>query len=177
MTTACWKELCGAAACISFAQTVCFAWACKHVCCMRFVLKPVFANMVKHKVEEDTKKINYVKAALLGADRFVLSSSLDVDLHAALEWIADRHPTQVCARALGRLWRLFLLIGLVLRQRLSVQRPSVGLRSWPTVLCRAANATIGSQALIHLLPGHVRQGIVAFACVCACLFCCRHRAA
>ena len=136
-----------------------------------------FANMVKHKVDEDTKKINYVKAALLGADRFVLSSALDVDLHAALEWIADRHPTQVCARALGRLWRLFLLIGLVLRQRLSVQRPSVGSRSWPTVLCRAANATIGSQALIRLLPGHVRQGIVTVACVCACMFCCRHRAA
>ena len=69
--------MCGAAACISFALTVCLARACKRVCCLRFVLKPVFANMVKHKVEEDTKKINYVKAALLGADRFVLSSSLD----------------------------------------------------------------------------------------------------
>ena len=176
MTTACWKEKCGAAACMSFAQAVCFARVSKHVYCFG-VCSNQLCNMGKHKVEDDTRKINYVKAALLGADRFVLPSSLDVDLHAALEWIADRDPTQVCAGAHGRVWRSLLLLCLVLRQRLSVQRPSMGSRSWPMVLCRAAGATIGSLALIRLLPGHVCQGIVTLACVGACMFCCRHRVA
>ena len=45
---------------------------------------------------EDAKKIDYVKSALLGHDRFQFPCRLDDDLNAALEWIADRDADQAC---------------------------------------------------------------------------------
>ena len=48
----------------------------------------------ERKFGEDAAKISYIKDALISDDRFVFPSVLDHDLAAALEWIADRNPTQ-----------------------------------------------------------------------------------
>ena len=58
----------------------------------QFSSMPVVRNFV-----EDARKIDYVREALLGDDRFKFPCSLDADLNAALEWIAVRDPKQVYA--------------------------------------------------------------------------------
>ena len=87
---------------------------CKHVCIIHcgvclMVAARLLASLLnqfsvqagsvsmagERKFGEDAAKISYVKDALISDDRFVFPSVLDHDLAAALEWIADRNPTQV----------------------------------------------------------------------------------
>ena len=61
-------------------------------------LRPAISSMpVVRNFVEDARKIDYVREALLSDDRFKFPCSLDVDLNAALEWIAVRDPKQVYA--------------------------------------------------------------------------------
>ena len=45
-------------------------------------------------VDENTRKIRAVKAAVVSHDRFAASIELDSDLISAVEWIAARDPAQ-----------------------------------------------------------------------------------